>query len=169
MATERRDLECLDTAMTVAAFVLSCLGLVVAVVAAWYGRGQKRAAELSAAEARRSADAASEVAEVERARRADEIAEAERRRVRFELVPVGGQVYLLRNVGTDTAYGVHVNTGGLGFQDEVTDFEEFEADREHRYFLARTMDPDLAEHVVVTWHHRPDRSDERRTAKLLGP
>lgn len=155
--------------MTVAAFVISCLGLVVAVLAAWFGRGQKRAAELAASEAKRSADAAAEVAEVERARRAEEVAEAERRRVRFELVHEGGSRYLLCNAGTDPAYGVHVDTGGLGVQDEVTDFDEFEADGAHRYLLGRTMDPDLAEHVVVTWHHHPDRSDDRRTAKLLGP
>ncbi|KAA9157778.1 hypothetical protein FPZ12_024370 [Amycolatopsis acidicola] len=85
----------------------------------------------------------------ERARRAEEVAEAGRRRVRFELVYEGGH--------------------RLGVQDEVTDFEGFEADGENRYLLARTMDPDLADHVVVTWHHHPDRSDERRTAKLLGP
>jgi hypothetical protein len=148
--------------MDVAALVISCLGLVVAVVAGWYSRR-------SVTEAKRSADAAAEVADVDRARRADEVADAERRRVRFELVPEGGSAYVLQNVGTATAYGVHVDTGGLGFQDEVTDFEEFEADGEHRYLLTRTMDPDQADHVVVTWHHRPDRSDERRSVTLLGP
>jgi hypothetical protein len=148
--------------MDVAAFVISCLGLVVAVVAGWYSHR-------SVAEAKRSADAAADVADVERARRADEVAEAERRRVRFELVPEGGQEYVLQNAGTDTAYEVHVDTGGLGFQDEVADFDEFEAGGEHRYLLARTMDPDQAEHVVVTWHHRPDRSDQPRSQRLLGP
>jgi hypothetical protein len=49
------------------------------------------------------------------------------------------------------------------------DFDEFEAGSEHRYLLVRTFDQDLAEHVVVTWHHRPDQSDQQRTAKLLGP
>lgn len=155
--------------MTIASFVISCLAAVAAVAAVWYGRGQKRAADLSAAEAKRSADAAAEVAEIERARRADELAESERGRVRFELVPEGGQAYLLRNAGTDTAYGMHVNTGGLGYEDETTDFDEFEAGSEHRYLLVRTFDQDLAEHVVVTWHHRPDRSDQLRTVKLLGP
>ncbi len=155
--------------MTVAAFVTSCLGLIVAGLAAWYGRGQKRAAELSAAEAKRSADAAAEVAEVEKARRADEVAEAERRRVSFVLSHKGGHQYLLRSVGTDSAYGVHVDTGGLGFPDEVTEFEEFAAGDEHRYTLTRTTAPELAERVVVTWHQRADRSDGRRTAKLVGP
>ena len=155
--------------MTVAAFVISCLGLVVAVLAAWFGRGQKRAAEMAASEAKRSADAAAEVAEVERARRAEEVAEAQRRRVQFELVHEGGSRYLLRNAGTDPAYGVHVDTGGLGVQNEITDFEEFEADAEHRYLLSRTMGSDPAARVVVTWHHHPDRSDDQRTAKLLGP
>lgn len=71
--------------MTVAAFVISCFGLLVACLAAWYGRGQKRAAEKSADEAKRSADAAVALAEVEAARRAEEVAESERGRVRFVL------------------------------------------------------------------------------------
>jgi hypothetical protein len=155
--------------MTVASFVISVLSVVVASVVVWYGRGQKRAADLSAAEAKRSADAAAEAADIERARREEEIADAERRRVRFQLVKEGGHAYLLWNVGTDTAYGVHVDTGGLGMQDEITDFDEFEAGSEQRYLLSRTMGSGQDEHVVVTWHHRPDRSDEQRTAKLLGP
>ncbi len=160
---------CLDAGVTIAAFVISCLGLVFAGIAVWYGRGQKRAADLSAAEAKRSADAAAEMAEVERARRTEEIAEAERRQVRFDLLAEGGRAYVLVNLGTDTAYGVHVDTGGLGAMGEVTDFEALEPGDQHRYFLIRTGDPDLAGHVVVTWHHRPDQSDERRTVKLLGP
>ncbi|MGI5506432.1 hypothetical protein [Lentzea sp. CA-135723] len=155
--------------MTVAAFVISCLGFVVACVAAWYGRGQKRAAENAAAESKRSADAAVALAEVEAARRADELAESERRRVRFVLEPDGRDRYLLRNVGTDSAYGVHVNTGGMGVQDEVTDFDEFESDREQRFFLVSTYDPEQEEHIVVTWHYKEDRSDEPRSVKLLGP
>ncbi len=101
--------------------------------------------------------------------RVHSLSEAERRRVRFELVPEGGQAYVLRNVGTDTAYGVHVDTGGLGFEDETTDFDAFDAGFAERYMLARTMGPNLASHVVVTWHNSPDRSDAQRSAKLLGP
>jgi hypothetical protein len=154
--------------MTVASFVSSLLALVVAVVAVWYGRGQKRAADLSAAEAKRAADAAAEVAEIERARRADEVADADRRRVRFVLVPAGSQAYVLRNAGIDTAYGVHVDARGWGLEDEVTDFEEFESGSEQRYWLIRKGGgADQAEHVLVTWHHRPDRSDGRRSAKSL--
>jgi hypothetical protein len=159
----------LDAKMTIASFVISVLAVVVAAAAVWYGRGQKRAADLSAAEATRSADAAAQVADIERVRREEEVAAAKRRRVRFVIVKEGGQAHLLRNVGTDTAYEVHVDTGGMGVQDEITDFDEFEAGSEHRYLLARTMGPGQTDHVVVTWHHLPDRSDEQRIAKLLGP
>ena len=155
--------------MTVAAFVISCFGLLVACLAAWYGRGQKRAAEQSAAEAKRSADAAVALAEVEAARRADEVEESERGRVRFVLVHERGQRYLLRNDGTDSAYGVHVDTGGLGVQGEVTDFNEFEADTEHRYVLVTIFNRDQADHVLVTWQLKADRSDNPRSVKLLGP
>jgi hypothetical protein len=61
--------------MTIASFVISCLAAVAAVAAAWYVRGQKRAADLAASEAKRSADAAAEVVDIERSRRADEVAE----------------------------------------------------------------------------------------------
>jgi len=128
--------------MTIASFVISCLAAVAAVAATWYGRGQKLAADWAAAEAKRSADAAAEVTEIERARRAVEVADADRRRVRFELMPDGNHAYLLRNVGTDTAYGVHVETGGMGTVEEAQGFDEFEAGSKHRYFLARTGDPD---------------------------
>jgi len=155
--------------MDIASFVISCFAAVAAGAAVWYGRGQKRAADRSAAEAKRSADAAAEMAEVERARRAEEVAETERRRVRFELVPEGGSAHVLINTGTDAAYGVHVDTGNLGVMGEDTDFEVFEPGDQHRFLLSRRVDADLVEHVVVTWHHRPDRSDERRMVKLLGP
>lgn len=155
--------------MTVAAFVISCFGLLVACLAAWYGRGQKRAAEKSADEAKRSADAAVALAEVEAARRAEEVAESERGRVRFVLEHEGGQRYLLQNVGTDSAYGVQVDTDGMGFQDEVTEFEEFEAQTEHRYMLARTMETAGNAQVIVTWHLKEDRSDESRTSRHFGP
>ncbi|GAA3012878.1 hypothetical protein [Actinokineospora diospyrosa] len=155
--------------MTVAAFVLSCLGFAVAVLAAWFAHGQKKAAESAAVEAKRSADAAEAVAAVERERRAEEVADAARRRVVFGLLQFGGRQFALRNSGTDTAYGVHVDTGGLGIQDEVVDFEEFEAGHEEAYIFARTMNPEQASHIVVTWHLQPDRSDEPRTVRLLGP
>jgi hypothetical protein len=158
--------------MAIASFVISCLGFVVAAVAVWYGRGQKRAAEVSAAEAKRSADAAAEIAEVERARRADEVADADRSRVLFELERVGRDAYVLRNSGTNTAYGVHVDTGGMGLDDETADFQEFESGREERYWLIRKGGPEGSKqpkHIVVTWHNSPHRSEAQQSVKLLGP
>jgi type II secretory pathway pseudopilin PulG len=108
--------------MTVASFVISCVAVLAAIGAAWYGRGQKRAAEQSAVEAKRSADAAAEVTRIEQQRRAEEVTEADRRRVMFELVFHKGNSYLLRNEGTDSAYGVHVDTQGLVPQGDL-DFD----------------------------------------------
>lgn len=84
----------MDSGMTVAAFVISCLSVLAAGLAVWYARAQKRvaeraaaasersadAAESSAREATRSADAATELASIERDRRADEIEHAEQER-----------------------------------------------------------------------------------------
>lgn len=152
--------------MSVAAFVISCLGLVVAGRAVWWALGQKRAADRSADEAKRSADAAAEVAEIERARRGDEIVDAERRRVCFEFGRAGGRSYVLRHGGTDTAYGVHVDTGKLGVPNDVRDFAEWPAG-EAQPFRFFKMDQVTADEVVVTWHHRPDQTDPPQDQKLL--
>lgn len=155
--------------MVIAAFVVACLAVVAAAVSAWYGRGQKRAADLAAAEARRAADAAAETVRIEQARRADEVADAERRRVRFALTPVderNSSQYILRNSGTDTAYAVHVDTGDLGIDDQATDFDEFKAEEEHPLYLIKTYGT-RTERVEIIWHQSPDRSDERRSVSLL--
>lgn len=155
--------------MVIAAFVVACLAAVAAAVSAWYGRGQKRAADLAAAEARRAADAAAETVRIEQARRADEVADAERRRVRFELEPIGGprsSLHLLRHAGTDTAYGVHVDIGDLEGPEQVTDFDEFKADEERRLYLPRTMGT-TTERIEVAWHQNADRSDPQRSVRLV--
>jgi hypothetical protein len=157
------------SSVTVASFVISCLAVIVAAGAVWYARGQKRAADHAVDEAKRSADAAAEMATIERHRRAEEIAAADSRRVRFELLHEGSAAYLLRNIGTDTAYGVHVDTEGLGTAGEIEDFEEFSPDDAHRYLLSTTHECDGTERIVVTWHHRLDRSDEPRSVRLHGP
>jgi hypothetical protein len=103
---------------------------------------------------------------IEQERRAEEVAEADRLRVCFELEHQRGQAYLLRNAGTDSAYGVHVETGGMVARGEV-DFDEFPTGEAHKYVLARSWGgPD---HIVVTWHHRSDRSDSPRSMKLYAP
>ncbi|MEX5637225.1 hypothetical protein [Parafrankia sp. FMc2] len=155
--------------MVIAAFVVACLAVVVAAFSAWYGRGQKRAADLAAAEARRAADAAAETVRIEQARRAEEVAEAERRRVRFELVPVGEQNsgrYILRNSGTDSAYAVHVDTGDLGGGGQATDFDEFKAEEEQMLFLIKTYGT-RTEYVEIVWHQNADHSDPQRSVRLL--
>jgi len=111
--------------MTVASLLISCVAAVAAIGAVWYGRGQKRAAETASQEARRAADAAADMATIERDRRAEELAEAERNRVVFRLEYEVGSAYRLRNRGTDTAYGVHVDLGGMGIVgDEPVDLPE---------------------------------------------
>lgn len=149
--------------MTVASFVISCVAALFAASAVWYARGQKLAAEKSALEAKRSADAAAEMARIEQERRAEEVTQAEKLRVQFNLVHHNKSAYLLRNDGTDSAYGVHVDAQGIVARGE-TDFEQFAAGDAHKYILARSMgSPD---HITVTWHHRSDRSDSASSAKF---
>lgn len=155
--------------MEIASFVIACVSATGALWAVWYARAQKTIAVRATEEAKRSADAAADVAAIERERRAEEVAEADRQRVRFVLEHEHGHAYRLHNLGTDTAFGVHVDTGGMGVQDEVTDIDEFPSGDAPRYLLARTMDPSQADYVLVTWHHLADRSDPRRSARLYGP
>jgi len=144
--------------MTIAAFVIACMSALGTLGAVWY-------AHRAVSEARRSADAANDVADIERARRADEVAEADRQRVKFRLLHRTKDAYVLQNAGTDPAYGVHVDTGGLGVHGEITDFAEFDADEEQQFILSRSLGQEPS-HVVVAWHMRPDRSDPPQTVKL---
>ncbi|SDH61072.1 hypothetical protein SAMN05216553_13515 [Lentzea fradiae] len=149
--------------MTVASFIISVVAVLVAMGALWYARGQKLAAERSAQEAKRSADAAADLAKIERDRRRDEVDEAKRLRVRFNLVHHNKSAYLLRNDGTDTVYGVHVDAQNILIRGD-SDISEFPSGDSHKYVLGRTMDS--GDHIIVTWHHEPDRSDSPRSTKL---
>jgi len=154
--------------MTVASLLISCVAAVAAIGAVWYGRGQKRAAETASQEARRAADAAADMATIERDRRAEELAEAERNRVVFRLEYEVGSAYRLRNRGTDTAYGVHVDLGGMGIVgDEPVDLPEFPTDYAYQYLLrADGLGSSGQEFVQVTWHYVQDLSDEAQAVKL---
>ncbi|KPM55688.1 hypothetical protein ACG83_10405 [Frankia sp. R43] len=156
--------------MAIAAFVVACLALLASAASAWFARGQKHAADLAVAEAQRAADAAAETVRIEQARRADEVAEAERNRVRFELIPdiaSNGATWYLQQAGTDTAYGVHVDTGDLlGSSGQVTTFNEFPAGDQQQLVLLRTTDT-TTERIEVTWHQRPDHSDPQQSVSLL--
>ena len=144
--------------METASLVISVIAVAFAGGALWYARGEKLAAADSARAAKRSADAAHESVGYER----DEV---ERNRVVFQLDPVSGHQHLLRNAGTHSAYGVHVDAGDLGFDDDVTDYDEFESGRAEPYMFARTLGS-TSSGIVVTWHHLADRSDERRQARF---
>jgi Flp pilus assembly protein TadB len=166
--------------MTVASLVVSVLAVVITVLALWYARGQKQAAdrsavaaEQSAAEARRSADAAArsadaadEMANIDRDRRDEEVAEAQRNRVVFTLEYEGGSAYRLRNRGTGTAYGVHVDTAGIGTAREQADFAEFTPDDAYKYLLAAGLGATGQECLTVTWYYCEDRSDKTQAVKL---
>lgn len=153
----------MNRSMTIASFVISCVAVLVAVGALWYARGQKLAAENSALEAKRSADAAAALVEIESERRTEEVDEANRLRVQFNLVHHNKSAYLLRNDGTDSAYGVHVDSPDLIARGDF-DFAEFTAGEAHKFILGRSMGS--ADHITVTWHHEPDRSDSPRSVKL---
>ena len=112
--------------------------------AVWYARGAKITA----------ADAAEEAVGYQRS-------EVEPGRVVLRLRHIGGISYGLVNDGTDTAYGVHVDTGELGVGEQHTDYDELHSGQDVGFLLS----PDLAttsRHVTVTWHERPDLSDEKR-------
>ncbi|HEY0641263.1 MAG TPA: hypothetical protein VGD67_26845 [Pseudonocardiaceae bacterium] len=152
--------------MTVAAFVVSCLAVAVSVAAAVIAHQQRRigdrsaaAAEASLREARRASQAAVELAEIEAARRAEELAAAEANRIRFDLQYRTGEQYRLVHLGTQTAYGVKVDTQDQGVLGERVDFDEFPAGDFHDYVLAPT-DQVENQPVEVTWHELPDLSDE---------
>jgi hypothetical protein len=144
--------------MDIAAFVLSLIAIVISVFAAWYARRQALAAEDSARDSTRSADAAQEVVSYQR----DDV---ERSRVVFVLEPSGGDTHMLSHQGTDIAYGVHVDAGGLRVDGEVYDFEEFPPGQAERIYLFPSL-ASVTSHVTVSWHQVPDLSDERRTARL---
>jgi hypothetical protein len=144
--------------MEVASFVLSLVAIGIAAVAAGYARRGAMASEDSARESMRSADAAQEAISYQR----DDV---ERNRVVFSLEPVGHDGHLLRNDGTHSAFGVHVDTGGLGVDNPITDYDEFRAGQVEEYMLLLTMGVRTT-HVTVTWHQQADRSDEQRRVEL---
>lgn len=152
--------------MEIAALIVSILAVLISGWAAWYGRGQKlaadrsaAAAEVSAQEARRSSDHSAELAAIERARRAEEEEAADRELVEFRLIPHGSEVYMLVNGGTGAAYGVQVRLEGpnRGAQE----IAEFPAGHQEQYFLFHKRRA-----TTVTWHQRADLSDEARTITL---
>jgi len=89
--------------------------------------------------------------------------------VDFQLLYDSGDAYVLWNAGTDSAHGVHVDTGGLGTPGEITDFDGFGPDEKQRFLLLRSLGGQEAQHVIVTWHLNPDRSDPKQSKKLIGP
>lgn len=153
--------------MTIASFVIAFFSALGTCIAVWYGRGQKHAADKSAAEAKRSADSAADEAEIERERRAEELAEADRGRVNFQLVPQGQRAYLLCNKGSDIAYGVHVDIRDVRAISDVQlvfDFEEFRDGESQPFNLFKILGS--SGDIFVTWHQLPDRTDAQRSKKL---
>ena len=141
-----------SAAMETASLVISIIAALFAAGAVWYARGAKIAAPIRA-------DTAKEVVGYQRA-------EVGRGRVVLRLRHIGGISYRLVNDGTDTAYAVHVDTGELGVGEQDTDYNELASGQAVGFFLS----PNLAatsRHVSVTWHQRPDRSDEKRAARLI--
>jgi len=167
--------------MDVLALIVSALAALFAGGAAWYARGQKLAADQAAREAGRSADAAersSHAAErsadaAERSADATQEAieykraEAERDRVRFVLETLNRKThrYLLRNEGTHSAYGVHMDAGEMPSEDKHRDFDEFKSLQAEGLVLIAYKGSGKT-YIEVTYHLLPDRSDEPRRASL---
>jgi hypothetical protein len=169
--------------METASLVISIIAALFAGGAVWYARGAKKAAADAAEEAvtwyARSrwtigalgAIRAARGAKIAAADAAEEAvgyqgAEVEPGRVVVRLRHIGGISYRLVNDGTDTAYGVQVDTGELGVGEQETDYDELHSGQAVEFLLS----PNLAttsRHVAVTWHERPDLSDEKRAARLI--
>lgn len=132
-------------------FALSCLAVLIAAGSLWYSRGLKLAAD-------RSADAV-EAAE-ERARKAEE-----RNRVDWSLQHIEKSRYALVNKGTETAHGVRVDSGELLAHGPI-EIDEFSAGHAEPYIITRSMGTAM-DRIVVTWHHKPDLSDEQQRKELL--
>jgi hypothetical protein len=145
--------------MDAAALAISIIALGVSAASVWYTRRSSHASEDSAREARRSADAVQEATSYQR----DEV---ERRRINFVLERVGQHSYAVHNYGTDTAFGVHVETADLGMGDEIADFDEFGPGHAEQLILARGLDSTTT-HIKVSWYRQPDLSDEAQSKRLL--
>jgi hypothetical protein len=157
----------LDGVMTIASFVIACLSALGTCIAIWYSRGQKHAADKSATEAKRSADATAEAVEIERERRVEELAEADRGRVNFQLVPQGQHAYLLCNKGSGIAYGVHVDVQDVRTINDVElvfDFEEFRDGESQPFNLFKILGS--PGDIRVTWYQLSDCTDAQRSKKI---
>jgi hypothetical protein len=141
-----------------AAFAFSVIAVGVAAVAAWYARRQAHAAEDSARESRRSADAAQEAVSYQR----DQI---ERDRVVFTLDQTSRGIYVLTNQGTDIAYAIDLDAGDLAAAGEVYSFEQFPPGHTEPIYLVLVAE-NATTHVTISWHQHQDRSDGKRTDRL---
>jgi hypothetical protein len=146
--------------MTVAAFVVSILAVLVAGGALWYVRGQKIVADRAAD----IADAALKLGQAAE-RRAKEA--EDRTRVAWALEHISGMQYVLHNHGTESAYDVHVELGDFQLRGGgEEDFTEFPADHAESYHFGRGIDSTQTS-VSVTWRLQGDPSSERRQQRLV--
>lgn len=134
--------------MTIAAFVVSIVAVVVAALAGWW-------AKVSAAAAVRSADAAEAALALEQERAAKYTAP-------WRLSWLKGDTYALLNDGDENVYGVEVDPGGLPW---------IKGEREHDVIHARAPITFMttrgftggSDVITVTWHRTPDLSDDPHT------
>jgi|RhiMetdeSRZDD1v2_1073273.scaffolds.fasta_scaffold15004_10 hypothetical protein len=136
--------------MDTAALVISAIALVISGISLGIAIWRTRVAV-------RAAAAAEEATGYKR----DEV---ERNRVRFELEPLGAQnQHALWNKGTDSAYDVQVDCGGFGGR---VSYDEFTAGHREGLILAPLFAQEDKQ-ITVTWHLTPDRSDVKRSRKIL--
>lgn len=150
--------------MEIAALVVSCLSALFTGWGVLYSRGLKHASDRSAEAAEESAIAARETTDIDKARRADELTEAERNRVVWSLRHIKKIRYRLTNHGTESAYGVQIDTGAAR-TDGNTNIEEFPAGHVESYLILQAMGAST-DKMMVTWHHQPDLDDEPRQQEL---
>jgi hypothetical protein len=161
----------LDLHVEIASFIIACLSALAALLASWYARGQKKiaeratlASEAASVEARRSADAAVEVAEIERQRRAEEVAHDERDRIRFELVHGDKAKYFVQQSGSEPAFDVRIESEEFGPMRIA--LPQLGAGQRRQIFVEKSAGTSADAHILVTWHEHPDLSDPVRSQKL---
>lgn len=85
--------------------------------------------------------------------------------VAFRLDHLSRHRYVLRNVGTGTAFSVRVDVGEIVLQEGSLRFGEFPAGHAERYMFIQPLEVRVHE-IVVMWHDRPDALDAPRVARL---
>ncbi|WP_436493204.1 hypothetical protein [Actinokineospora sp. HUAS TT18] len=151
--------------MAVTSLIISILSALLTAGAVWYARGQRNAADKASEAAVRAAAAAAESVELQRLSENRASDAAERGKIDWKLDLVSGQRYILRNAGTHSAFGVHVEQGAVKVEGNETDFPEFPSNHGVELVLAKSYGQ-VNGPIVITWHANPTLSDKEERQEV---